>query len=220
MKKLFSVMAAMQLVWVVMGVVTVPGKAYAAKEALWEEDFDKMEDGEETGLSPMSDLNIEVQGKIVSGDKGKALKISGKEGVDYSKKYNIIGIDKDLTFPNENAMLSFSYYASGIKGLGVMTNDRTIPENCDGAITGLVQNKWTKVALRVSKFKVKSAKGKIKDGDEFRHIWFMGSLDASKPANEQFYVLDDIKLTIGEDDAKDDKGEKKDEKAPAPAKKK
>ncbi|OGF52249.1 MAG: hypothetical protein A2044_07705 [Candidatus Firestonebacteria bacterium GWA2_43_8] len=185
---------------------------YAAKEALWEETFDSMEEGEETGMSSLSkEVDMEVQAKIANGGKGKALKVTAKEGQDYASNYNLFGLTKDMTFPNENAILTFSYYASGIASLGIMTNDRTIPENCDGPITSLVQNKWTKVVLRISKFKVKSPKGTIKEGDEFRYIYFIAGVNSAKPLPEQFFVVDDIKLTIGQDDAKggDAKEEKK-----------
>ena len=209
MKKLNIVLAGAFVVGLV--VVSSVAPAHAAKEALWEENFDSMEEGEETGFGPLGskESNFEVQDKIANGGKGKALKISPKEGVDYSTNYNLFGAVKDMTYPNENAIITFSYFASGIAGLGVMTNDRTIPENCDGPVTGLVQNKWTKVVLRVSKFKVKSPKGTIKAGDEFRYVSFLCSVNTAKPLTEQFVVLDDIKLTIGED-----------EKGAAPAEKK
>jgi|GEM_PF-7035417 len=210
MKKTVLAVAGVFVLGILFTAISVK-PVYAAKEALWEENFDAMEDGEETGLSPFNaDVAMEVQSKIINGEKGKALKITPKEGVDYGT-WKMFGITKDMTFPNENASLSFSYYASGIASLNVMTNDRTIPENCDMAVSGLVQNKWTKVVLRISKFKVKSPKGKIKGGDEFRYIYITSNVDPSKPLNEQFFVLDDIKLSIGEDDKKDE-GKKEDVK--------
>ena len=207
MKKLNVVLAgAFAAGLVVMSSVT---PAHAAKEALWEENFDSMEEGEETGMSGMGcEVDMEVQGKEANGGKGKALKISAKEGA-VMNTWKMFGITKDMTYPNENAILSFSYFASGIKGLSVMTNDRTIPENCDASVTGLVQNKWTKVVLRISKFKVKSPKGSIKAGDEFRYIYIYSNVEDGKPFKDQFFILDDIKLTIGED-----------EKGAAPAEKK
>jgi hypothetical protein len=177
---------------------------YAAKEVLWEEDFNKLEEGEETGFTLLGgrEVNIEVQSKIANGGKGKALKISPKEGVDYASNYNLFGVSKDITFPNEDAVLTFYYYAKGVSGIGVMSWDQVVNENCDGVISQMAFEKWTKVVLRYDKFKVKGGKGTVKKGDGFRHIHFLFSLNPSVPLKDQFVVLDDIKLTIGTEEEK------------------
>jgi len=209
MKKLGLILAGAFVVGTLLVSVSV-SPVYAAKEALWEEAFDSMEEGEETGLifAGALDVDMQVQAKVVNGAKGKALKVSPKEGLDYSTNYNMFGVKKDMSYPNENAVISFSYFASGISGLNVMTNNRVIPENCEAKITGLIQGKWTKVVLRVSKFKVKSPKGTIKTGDEFRYISIFANINSAAPLKDQYFVLDDIKLTIGEDEAKGDEKKK------------
>ncbi|MFH1825388.1 MAG: hypothetical protein ABH873_09250 [Candidatus Firestonebacteria bacterium] len=184
-------------------------KVYGEKEVLWGENYDKFEEGEDTGLIQMSGgANVEIQGKIANGGKGKALKLSPIEDVDYSAKYDIFGVTKDMTFLNESATLSFYYYAKGASGLGVMCLNRTVKENCELWLSKLVQEKWTKAVIRISNLKVKGGAGKIKEGDEFRYLHLMPTV-GSGPLKDQFIVLDDISFTIGSGDSDEKKEEKK-----------
>lgn len=115
MRKIFLA-AGIIIIFVLIISTCFTAQVYAKKEVLWEEDYDNMEEGEETGFTFVGEkeVSLEVQSEIANGGKGKALKISPKEGVVYENNYNLFGVSKDISYPNEDAVITFYYYAKGI----------------------------------------------------------------------------------------------------------
>lgn len=164
---------------------------------IYEENFDDLEEGEESGFTYLDDAyrkttTISVQSKITRGKK--ALRVDPGEG---EYLHNLFGVQRVAEFENDNAKITFYYYQQGLSSLMVTIWNATIRENCDFEIP-LEEGKWTKVVMRVSKFIVKtSKKGSINKGDKIAELKFYGFVTPGKPRAEQFFIIDDVKITGG-----------------------
>jgi hypothetical protein len=198
MKKLLSILIG---IFFVVSISNVYGekatKEDSDREVIYEENFDDLEEGEEIGWNPHTGVKaMTVQKEIAQGKK--ALKVEPKEG---KLEWNLFGIVKDISIINDEAKISFSYYQKGLSGMALMAKDVVVDENCDFNLPNLVEGKWTKVIASFSKFIPKGPAmggkgGKVSKGDEFRNIYIFGVVDPNKPSKDQFFVIDDIKITV------------------------
>ena len=115
-------------------------------------------------------------------------------------KDNIIALRRDMFIPNEETLLTFSYYLKGVKSLEVLSRDKSIRENCSFTLDKPVYGKWSKVTVKFSELKPKNPEWKVRDGDEFANIRFRAEFEPKAKFEDIFIILDDIKLTIGEEE--------------------
>jgi len=199
-----NLVSALVMLLLLAGVVVAAEKKEAAGKAdegeiIFEEKFDDFSDDEETGFTMNENrpVDISIESKIVQGKK--AMRVQAREGVDYSKSYNILGVSKELSYTNDNAKFSFSYYAGpGIGGLEIMTKNETVNDNYGGSIAGLIKGKWAKATLRVKTFKPKDPKSPSspKPGDAFKHMHIFGYVASGSDVKDQWLIIDDIKLVV------------------------
>ena len=168
-------------------------------EVVYEENFNDFSDDEETGFTVDSvyGVDISIENKIAQGKK--AMKVTARDGVDYSKKYNMMRVSKEISFTNDNAKLSFSYYVGpGVKGIEIGSKNNTVGDNYGAWAGNAMQGKWNKTTIRFKNFKPKDPKSPAspKPGDAFKHLHITGSIAPGSDLKDQWYIIDDIKLTV------------------------